>query len=144
MAFSDREGRGLFLYSCRERCHTVNERPGIDSDEPPDFEEIAGILDDEYARAILRETSAEAMSANELSDRCDASLPTVYRRLDRLESHDLVAERTELDPDGNHYSVYEARLDRVEIQLDDGEFVFEIDYREDIADKFTRMWEGIR
>lgn len=84
------------------------------------------------------------MSASELSERCEASLPTIYRRLDRLESHGFVVERTELDPDGNHYNVYEARLDRVEITLGDGEFEFEIDYREDVADKFTRLWEGIR
>ncbi|WP_255167882.1 winged helix-turn-helix domain-containing protein [Natrononativus amylolyticus] len=113
--------------------------------EEYDRSELFALLDDEYARTILTETSIEPMSASTLSDRCDASLPTVYRRLDRLRECDLISERTELAPDGNHYSVYEARLDRLELSLEDGELSLELSLREeDVADKFTRMWEGLR
>ncbi|WIV68169.1 winged helix-turn-helix domain-containing protein [Natrialbaceae archaeon AArc-T1-2] len=113
--------------------------------EEPDLSELLAVLDDEYARAILTETSVEPMSASTLSDRCDASLPTIYRRLERLEECHLVTEETELAADGNHYSVYEANLDSLELSLDDGEFALAVDYRdEDVADKFTRMWEGMR
>ena len=113
--------------------------------EEPDPATVLALLDDEYALAILTETSVEPMSASTLSDRCDASLPTIYRRLDRLAECRLLTEETELAQDGNHYSVYRANLDRLELTLEAGEFAIEIRYRdEDVADKFTRMWEGMR
>lgn len=106
---------------------------------------VLSVLDDEYARDILTHTSVEPMSASTLSERCDASLPTIYRRLDRLEACRLVTEETELAPDGNHYSVYSANLQRLELTLEEGTFDLELTYREeDVADKFTRMWEGLR
>ncbi|MCU4754429.1 winged helix-turn-helix domain-containing protein [Halobacteria archaeon AArc-curdl1] len=113
--------------------------------EDADISELLALLDDEYARAILTETSVEPMSASILSDRCEASLPTVYRRLERLQKCDLISEQTTLAPDGNHYSVYEARLEGLEVTLDDGELTLEVRRRdEDVADKFTRLWEGMR
>ncbi len=54
-----------------------------------------------------------------------------------------MTEETELAADGNHYSVYSANLDRLELSLEDGAFDLELTYREeDVADRFTRMWEG--
>ncbi|MFP9192704.1 winged helix-turn-helix domain-containing protein [Natronosalvus vescus] len=114
------------------------------SEDAP-LSDILALLDDEYARAILTETSVEPMSASTLSDRCDASLPTIYRRLDRLRECGLISEQTELAPDGNHYSVYEASLERLELTLEDGTLSLEVTRREeDVADKFTRLWEGMR
>lgn len=113
--------------------------------EDTDLSTVLAVLDDEYARKILTHTSIEPMSASTLSERCDASLPTIYRRLDRLQECQLVTEETELAPDGNHYSVYSANLDHLELSLEDGSFELEVTYREeDVADKFTRMWEGMR
>ncbi|MFC4541885.1 ArsR/SmtB family transcription factor [Halosolutus amylolyticus] len=113
--------------------------------EETDLSTVLAVLDDDYARQILTETSVEPMSASTLSERCDASLPTIYRRLDRLEECQLVSEETELAPDGNHYSIYSANLDRLELSLEDGSFELELSYREeDVADRFTRMWEGMR
>ncbi len=109
-----------------------------------DPSELFALLDDEYARAILTETSDRAMSARTLSERCEASLPTIYRRLDRLEECGLIGDRTEIAPDGNHYSVYEARLERLEVTLEDGELSVEVALEEDVADRFTRLWEGLR
>ena len=113
--------------------------------EDTELSTVLAVLDDEYARDILTHTSVEPMSASTLSDRCDASLPTIYRRLERLEECRLVTEETELAPDGNHYSVYSANLDHLELDLEDGELSLEVTYRdEDVADRFTRMWEGMR
>ena len=113
--------------------------------EDTELSTVLAVLDDEYARDILTHTSVDPMSASTLSDRCDASLPTIYRRLERLEECRLVTEETELAPDGNHYSVYSANLDHLELDLEDGELSLEVTYRdEDVADRFTRMWEGMR
>ena len=106
--------------------------------------ELLSLLDDEYARAILIETSKEPMSADALTERCDASPPTVYRRIDRLDEHDLVEAEQELDPDGHHYKTYAARLERVTIELEDGDLTVAVDRTEDAADRFTRLYEELR
>jgi DNA-binding transcriptional ArsR family regulator len=112
--------------------------------EDPDLEELLSVLDDEYARAILIETSQQPMSAKNLAEACDASLPTIYRRIDRLSEQGLVTERTTFRDEGRHYSIYEATLDRVVINLDDGELTVGVSTEPtDAADRFTEMWEDI-
>ena len=103
------------------------------------------MLNDEYARAILTETSAEPMSAKTLSERCDASLTTVYRRIDRLKECGLVEEQLQPQPDGNHYKLFVARLDSFEVEFEDGEMQTAVQRAEpaDPADRFTEMWEGL-
>ncbi|KPN31577.1 helix-turn-helix domain protein [Halolamina pelagica] len=109
-----------------------------------EIEAVAGVLEDETARAILTRTSREPMSASELEQRCDASGPTIYRRLERLREHNLIEEQTRPDPvDGHHKQVYAPNLRRVTVELVDGELRLEIDRREDMSDRFTRLIEGI-
>lgn len=103
--------------------------------------EVVGLLEDDVARTILAATSVDAMSAGDLADRCDVSEPTVYRRLERLRAADLVAEGTELDPGGDHYTVYRARFRRLLVELQRGEYDVDIDLAEDPADRFTRLFE---
>lgn len=115
--------------------------------EECDETEILALLDDEYARAILGETSAQPMSATELSDRCDASRSTIYRRIDRLTDCDLLEERMRYDPDGHHRSVYVSRLEEVRVRFEDAEPVLAVERAEatgeDPADRFTKMWEEL-
>jgi hypothetical protein len=108
-------------------------------------EEIFALLDDEYARAILAQTSIEPMSAKTLSERCDASLPTIYRRAERLVECDLLVEQTEIGDSGHHYSVFEAKLDNLTVDLSDGELSVRLETTtpSDPADRFTNMWEGL-
>lgn len=113
--------------------------------EDSELTSIVDLLDDEYARAILAATSIEPMSAEQLAERCEASPPTVYRRLDRLREYDLVDAEQQLHPQGHHYEVFSARLSRVEIELEDGTFHVEVDRRErDVADRFTELFEGLQ
>ena len=107
--------------------------------------EVFALLDDEYARAILIATSIQPMSAKNLSKECGASLPTVYRRAERLAECGLIDEGTQLADDGHHYSVYEARLDRLTVKLKEGELQVTIEEKptEDMADRFTDMWGNI-
>jgi predicted transcriptional regulator len=114
--------------------------------EDCDEEEILALLDDEYARAILTATSAEPMSAQTLSERCDASVTTIYRRIDRLKDCDLLEEQLQPQPDGNHYKVYASRLESFSVSFEDGEMRADIERaaaEEDVADRFTRMWEDL-
>lgn len=116
-----------------------------------DPDEVLDLLSDEYARSILAETSVEPMSAKTLRDRCDASLPTVYRRIERLKEHELIEEQTKVDPDGGHHKVYSATLSSFSIELADGEYEGEIERTDrasmldadDTADRLTYMWENL-
>lgn len=119
------------------------ERESVVSEELP-VEELLSFLDDEYARRILIETATEPMSANELAEACDASLPTVYRRIDRLTEYDLITEHTNLDDDGHHYGTYTATLRGVEIELTDGGLNVDVSREpSDAADRFTELWEDL-
>ena len=114
--------------------------------EDCDEEDVLALLDDEYARAILTATSAEPMSAQSLSERCDASVTTIYRRLDRLQDCDLVEEQLQPQPDGNHYKLFASRLESVSVTFEDGERHVDIERteaQEDVADRFTRMWQDL-
>lgn len=112
------------------------------SEADPDIETIAGLLEDRTVRTILTETSQEPMSANTLKEHCEASGPTIYRRLERLREADLVVEGTRPDPEGGHHrTVYEPNLDRISIELADGSLSVQITRREGMADRFTRLVE---
>jgi len=112
----------------------------------PDPADVFALLDDEYARALLAATSTEPMTPTELSDRCDMSLSTVYRRLNDLEECGLVAADVVPDADGNQPRRYEARLDELRVSLDDGDFSLELatpSRTREFADTFTDLWEGL-
>lgn len=112
-------------------------------EEDVDVPTVVGLLDDEYARDILRAASEQRRSAKELAEAIDASLPTVYRRVDELVDVGLLQEETELRSDGNHHSVYVTTLARVELELNEGTFEMQLEYTKDVADKFTDMWERL-
>lgn len=112
--------------------------------EDLDIETVAGLLEDETARTILTQTSQEPMSARTLKQQCDASGPTIYRRLEQLQECNLVVERTEPDPDGGHHrKVYAPNLRRVTVTLQDGDMDLSIDRQGDMSDRFTRLIEGM-
>ena len=114
--------------------------------DDPDPADVFALLDDEYARSLLAATSHEPMTAPALSDQCEMSLPTVYRRLEALETCGLVDAELVPDPDGDHRKRYEAQLDELLVSLDDGRF--EVNLRTtsttaEFADAFTDLWEGL-
>jgi DNA-binding HxlR family transcriptional regulator len=78
------------------------------------------LLDDEYARELLTTLTAGPMRGRELAARCEASRPTVYRRLNSLESAGLVATETSVDPDGHHCKEFRLVRDRLTVRIEDG------------------------
>lgn len=113
------------------------------SEERP-LEDLAALLEDETARRILTEIYREPMSANALSERCETSKPTVYRRLEDMRRCDLLVEQTRLDPEaGHHHTVYVTNLERIVVDIDDDGIAYSIDRSERMADRFTRLVEGM-
>ena len=110
----------------------------------PTVTDVIHLLDDDCARQILIETMSEPLSANELEERCDVSPPTIYRRLKELREHELVSEQTCVDPSGHHYSVYQAALEKVEIDITETGLDITLTKREGMADRFTDFIEDMR
>jgi len=82
-----------------------------------DLEDALELLADEYARAILEALSGETLSAAELTDACDFSRVTVYRRLDQLAEAGLVSVGMEVDADGHHRRVYRNALEQLTLSV---------------------------
>lgn len=113
-------------------------------DSPP--REILSLLGDEHVQTILSVTSEQPMSASELSDMCNVSPATIYRRLEQLVEYNLVSEQTEIAADGNHFKKYEATVGHIDVRLDQGEFKVNVRSapQADASDRFKRMWDDIR
>jgi DNA-binding HxlR family transcriptional regulator len=112
-----------------------------------DDQTIEAVLDtigDEYARQILATLGRDAHSAKELAEECNISLPTVYRRLDELDEHDLVTARTVAGDDGNEYSVYESNFESTLISLEDDEYEVRIYREQNVPDRFSQLWDDLR
>lgn len=105
---------------------------------------IASLLADECTQTILIETATEPMSAEELSEVCEVSPQTVYRRLDDLAEHDLIEEDLQPDAEGHHYKVYTATLDRVVVDLTSDGFELNLSRRNRMADRFTQFVDEVR
>lgn len=84
------------------------------------------------------------MSAKELSKELDADVSTIYRRVDNMIEYELLVERTKIVEDGSHHSVYDANVNHVDIDIDDGEFIVDIEVSESAAERFTSIWGDIR
>lgn len=112
--------------------------------EGRDVAAVAELLADDCARTILIETAAEPMSADQLSEACDVSPQTVYRRLDELEAHDLVDRKVRPDAEGHHYGMYTATLDRLVVDLTPDGIELRLTRRDRMTDRFTRVIEEMR
>ncbi|WP_256300680.1 ArsR/SmtB family transcription factor [Haloarchaeobius salinus] len=88
--------------------------------EDDDASDILELLDDDYARRILEVLEDGPLPARALVDRCEASKPTVYRRLNRLEEQGFVSVDIDIDRDGHHRKVFESTLVSATFELDGG------------------------
>lgn len=112
-----------------------------------DIGQVAELLANPCAREILVQTAREALSADELAERCDASRTTVYRQLERLEAADLVTPAVQFDPDGHHFERYRARLDRITVDLDADGLSVTVDRTDppnDAVDRLDSLFDRLR
>jgi predicted transcriptional regulator len=107
------------------------------------IEEILNTIGDEHARTVLAAISREPRAAKELTDEVGLSLPTIYRRLELLQEHDLVKQRTAIADDGNHFKMYECNFDSTVISLQDDEYKVRIYRRENPPDRFSQLWDEL-
>ncbi|WP_128477731.1 helix-turn-helix domain-containing protein [Halorussus pelagicus] len=74
---------------------------------------------DGYTCAILSAASSRPVPAKRIREAFGVPDSTLYRRLPRLVDRGLLAERTRIDADGNHYRVYRSRIDRIVFEVGD-------------------------
>jgi Fe2+ or Zn2+ uptake regulation protein len=101
--------------------------------------DIFEVLASEHARKILAAASIRPVSAQELKNICETSLPTVYRRVNALITYDLLSDQLEIESDGTHYSTYTSDLNEIRIRVEDGEFNVNIEIQKDSVDQFGEM-----
>lgn len=95
----------------------------------PAAAELLDLLGAELNREILLLTSGKPRSADAVAERCDASLPTVYRHVSDLEDAGLLTEETQYDAEGNHYKTYAAALQELSVRLEAGELSVDLRVR---------------
>ncbi|MDQ2050046.1 helix-turn-helix domain-containing protein [Natronolimnohabitans sp. A-GB9] len=96
------------------------------TDDQVDAKAVLNALDDDACRAILEATSETALTATELSERCDIPMSTAYRKVEKLTEAELVEERVRINTTGKHATEYRKGFDDVRVSIDDGEVDIEM------------------
>lgn len=104
---------------------------------------IFEVLSSAVSREILAAASVRPMSAQELEEVIDASLPTIYRRLELLQNYDLVSEDQVVDPDSGQYKQYSTDLREINIVIKDGRYDVNIRVRKDTVDRFGELFRDL-
>ncbi|OAQ52668.1 hypothetical protein HTG_10100 [Natrinema mahii] len=99
---------------------------GWHRDETVDTQAVLAALDDDACRAILEATTEEALTATELSDRCDIPMSTAYRKVELLTDADLVEEQVRINTTGKHATEYATNFADVRVAVGDDGFEIEL------------------
>ena len=113
-------------------------------EEQPAQQPILDALADPDCRAILA-TLDEPLPAKAVVDACGLAQTTTYRKLQQLQEADLVADRTELRPDGHHVTTYVRDCSGVFVALD-GDQQFDVNLvsdREAPDERLARLWARV-
>lgn len=89
--------------------------------------ELLELLGDPYTRCVLTAVVESPKSGSDIVEATDVSKATVYRRLEDLCDAGLVESRTVFDPDGHHHEEFEAVVDSIAVDFDDGDLSAEFD-----------------
>lgn len=105
---------------------------------------IFEVLASEESRRILAAASVQPVSAKELEQVCDASLPTIYRRLDVLVDYDLLSADPGVNPAQDQSKRYSTDLKEINIEIADGEINVNLEIKKDTVDKFGELFRDLR
>lgn len=108
-----------------------------------DPDDVFDVLASEVARHILVHASRGPVSADELAATCDASLPTIYRRINVLQDYDLLLARRRFDGEGHHYQTFQTTVDRIQVEVDEAGIETGTEHRPDVVDQFEAFWSDL-
>lgn len=104
---------------------------------------IFEVLASDESRRILAAASVRPLSAKEFEQICDASLPTIYRRIGVLVEYDMLSEEQVVDTEGGHSKQYATDLQEINVRVEDGEFTVNLEIRKDTVDKFGELFRDL-
>ena len=109
-------------------------------DDPP-IQDVLTVLDDPDCRTILRE-AAHPMTARELTEACDISSSTIYRKLDQLSDTTLLTESYSIHPTRGRITRYQRNLSGLYLWItDEDQFDMKITRGKRTADEqLAAMW----
>ena len=113
------------------------------SDKEWDPNNVLDLLGDPLARRVLVATGARPKSAEELAEEFDVSLPTVYRRTNRLIEHGLLSDHLRADERKNQFKVFEATVSEVVISVEGRGYEVEIKTSSTVGTQFDAFWSDI-
>lgn len=106
-------------------------------------ESVFELLASEETRTILAAASVRPVSAEELCDLTEVSLPTVYRRVNALIEYGFLSAEQTVGPDGRQFKRYETDLREINVLVEDGGFNVNIGLRKDAVDRFGELWDDL-
>lgn len=95
----------------------TDQLTGTRIQDETDVDQLFGAITDEDSRMILRETRAEALTAKELSERCDIATSTAYRKLEQLVETGLLDEQIRFTSTTKHACEYTHDIDGIELDV---------------------------
>ena len=104
---------------------------------------IFEVLASEESRRILAAASVQPVSANELEQVCDVSLPTIYRRLEVLVEYDLLSEDRVVNLKQDQSKRYSTDLREINVEITDGEISVNLELKKDTVDKFGELFRDL-
>ena len=104
---------------------------------------IFEVLASEESRRILAAASVQPISANDLEQVCDVSLPTIYRRLEVLVEYDLLSEQRVVNPKQGQSKRYSTDLKEISVEITDGEISVNLELKKDTVDKFGELFRDL-
>ncbi|RLM64181.1 helix-turn-helix domain-containing protein [Halorubrum sp. Atlit-26R] len=113
------------------------------SDKEWDPNNVLDLLGDPLARRVLVATGARPKSAEELAEEFDVSLPTVYRRTNRLIEHGLLSDHLRADERKNQFKVFEATVSEVVVSVEERGYEIEMKTRSTVGTRFDAFWSDI-
>jgi DNA-binding transcriptional ArsR family regulator len=116
----------------------------METEEGDSFATLFQVFADEYSRSILLAADEEPRTAKDLSELCDVSLTTVYRRLSTLQEHDLVTVHSTIGSGGEHKQLFETTIEAFHVEISEGDLELSVETRNELADNFTTLWETLR
>ena len=91
---------------------------------------------------MLQETMKEPKSAERLSEICDISPQSVYRRTDKLTALGLMETEKRYDPDGHHFTVFRSAPTEISVVVSEDGVELAVSKQETMADRFTEFITG--
>jgi len=83
-------------------------------------------LNNEDTRAVIEALDDGPLSAKEVSERCELSMSTTYRKLNQLSDAGLLEEGTAINLEGKHATTYRRCVDRIAVSITDDGFELEL------------------